>query len=127
LSAEDNKFYQLHLSSHGYTGYSKAKAVPIASIHPSQWAEEDSVVCLSPRRSTRHCTESDVKLVTKAHLSTSNASRVLNILKDVGYSVPFSSQSGIQKAVYKEAELIAQHFETVLKNYELSLHFNRKN
>jgi len=51
----------------------------------------------------RQSTKSAVKLVTKGNLSTNKASKILNILNEQGHDVPIPSQSGVYKAVYKEA------------------------
>jgi hypothetical protein len=89
------------------------------SWHPNQ--------CSLPQKGRcRHSTKSAVRLVTKAHLSTHNASKVLKILDDDGYTVPLPSQSGVHKALYKEAKLLSQHFRECLKSDEWCLHFDGK-
>lgn len=75
----------------------------------------------------RQDTTSAVKLVRQARLSTKNASKVLHILNNEGHGVPTPSQSGVYKALYKEAEVISKNFKESLKNEQWCLHFDGKN
>ena len=148
---EDKQFYQVQLSSDGRVGYVTLKE---AAVHPSKnrrdsslpstlFVEENEISELSddsieedewsppcshrdkPKR-VHSSTTCAVGLVRKGKLSTNNASQVLRILKDAGHNVPTPSQSGVHKAIYKEAELLKQHFKETLKNQDWCLHFDGK-
>ena len=66
------------------------------------------------------------KLAVSAKVSTKKASNIGKILSSEGIHVPAPSQSGIYKALFKEAKKFKETLIQDLKNENWSLHFDGK-
>jgi hypothetical protein len=73
-----------------------------------------------------HPTTSARKLVRYAKLSTHQASKVCSLFKNDNYEVATPSQSGIHKAVFREARKLKEEYVRNLKSEDWSLHFDGK-
>ena len=73
-----------------------------------------------------HSTSSSVNLVRYGRLSTRRAAAVCQSLSADGILLPTPSQSGIYKAIYRDARKLKLHFQETLQNEQWSLHFDGK-
>jgi hypothetical protein len=79
-----------------------------------------------PSASKRQKTDSAIRLVTTAKLSTRKAHKVCETLSESGVSIPTPTQSGVYKAVMKEGEKLKRNFKENLRNKRWCLHFDGK-
>ena len=94
-----------------------------------QFSTTDSSISQSTTTSVikaRQSTSSAVNLVRHMKLSTRRAFHVCHSLHNDGINLATPSQSGIYKAVYREAEKVKLNLKENLKNESWCLHFDGK-
>jgi hypothetical protein len=94
-----------------------------------QFSSTESSISQSTTNSVikpRQSTSSAVNLVRQAKLSTRRAFHVCQSLHNDGIHLSTPSQSGIYKAVYREAEKLKLNLKENLKNDSWCLHFDGK-
>ncbi|GLV34037.1 hypothetical protein CBL_05057 [Carabus blaptoides fortunei] len=109
--------------------FAEASREEISATEDSVSEEEcfsSSEGCEKSSTRKRQKTDSAVRLVIVAKLSTRKVQRVCNTFSESGVFLPTSTQSGIYKAVMKEGEKLKIHLMENLKNEHWCLHFDGK-
>lgn len=103
--------------------------VSTPSISESESDDEEKFSDVSSefqKKKVYHSTKSARKLVRYGKVSSNKAHTVCKILQEDIPQISAPSQSGIYKAVYKEAQKLEQSYMKDLKNENWSLHFDGK-
>ena len=93
--------------------YDLAEISSNTSISESHLSDDEEyfahdIIDLSDMKKRKHSTRSARKLVRYGKLSTNKAATVCKILDEENVQIPIPSQSGIYKAVYKEAQKLEE-------------------
>ncbi|ESN98045.1 hypothetical protein HELRODRAFT_177274 [Helobdella robusta] len=134
LCAEDKKFYQIQIQSRGKTGYARTKNASQSTIHPSKrkiagkvndkLEQKDRFEESSNDSSDNE--DSQISLVQSGKLSVRRAAIVSTILNKSGVKITTPSQSGVYRAVYREANKVMKTLMNTLCNSSWCLHFDGK-
>lgn len=156
LCREDKQFYQRQIETGGKSGYSTVKLAPKSTVHCSKYRKQspepstsyqynfssssdteeesqDSTFKLSgdtelssTSTKTHSRTRVGVSLVNSLSLSTNKASKVLQHLQKDQPNADGPSQSGIWRAMIKNAETIKEKLKELIQEEHFCLHFDGK-
>lgn len=156
LCTEDKQLYKLQVHTKGGVGYTTEKEACKKGIHPrkriklpftntrtstsydfdevptstseseTQYSSSNDSNSDLEKKVTHHSTNSAQKLVRYAKLSSYQARNACNILHEEAPQIATPSQSGIYRAVYKEAMNLEKTYIDNLKNELWCLHFDGK-